>query len=452
MPPHEPKRDVRVWPVIRAYAHASLTYPKTLALTLVGVIGIQAAGIIAPLYLSQFIDVLSSTEPSDVAVRSLLAILTAFAVVAAAGGVAQRIQAVPVMRIEADVMADLEGEAFSSMMRQDYGFYYSNFTGTLTRRVTRYSRAYEQVLDSVMQNFLPTLLFAAGTLTILGLRNLWLGLGLLAWVAVFLCVQVLLTRWRHPLRVARVAEDSRMTGAISDAISNHSVVTLFAAERHEEESVGAIVKAWRAITLRSWNADAVIQAVQEALAIAVEVGLLVGAVFLWQRGLVTIGDFALIQFYIIGLVGQVWNIGNTLRRAYDAFADASEMVDILERPRMVDDAPNAYALTLKSGAIELADVSFAFDKNRPVLTDFSLDIRGAEKIALVGPSGAGKSTITRLLLRLYDPSAGAVRIDGQDLREVTLGSLRRAIAYVPQEPTLFHRTLRDNIRYGRQEA
>ncbi|MDP2594214.1 MAG: ABC transporter ATP-binding protein [bacterium] len=452
MPPHESKGNIRIWPVLRVYIGASLNHPWMLGVAILGVVGAQVAGVVAPLYLRTFIDVLASGERTDATVHALLITLGAFGLVALAGWTASRIRTFAKQRVEADVMAELEHDAFGTLLRQDYDFFISSFVGTLTRRVTRYSRAYEQVLDSLLEHFLPTLIFATGTIVVLYLRNHWLGLGLLVWVIVFMSIQIVLTRWRHPLRVARVAEDSRMTGAISDAISNHSVVTLFAAERYEEENVGAIVKVWRAITLRSWNADAVIQAVQDALAIAVELGLLAAAVFLWRRGIVTVGDFALIQFYIIRLVGQVWNIGNTLRRTYDAFADASEMVDILERPRMVDDAPNAHALILKSGAIELSDVSFAFDKSSPVLTDFSLDIRGAEKIALVGPSGAGKSTITRLLLRLYDPSAGAVRIDGQDLREVTLESLRRAIAYVPQEPTLFHRTLRDNIRYGRQEA
>ena len=452
MPPHEPKRDVRVWPVIRAYAHASLTYPKTLALTLVGVIGIQAAGIIAPLYLSQFIDVLSSTEPSDVAVRSLLAILTAFAVVAAVGWVAQRIQAVSVMRLEADVMADLEGEAFSSMMHQDYGFYTSNFTGTLTRRVTRYSRAYEQVFDSVIQNFLPTILFAAGSITVLFSNHHWLGFGLLAWVVTFITVQVILTRWRHPMRVARALEDSRVTGGLSDAISNHSAITLFASEAREESRMAALVAVWQAVTKRSWFADAWIQSVQGALSLAVQIGLLVGAVFLWQQGLVTVGDFILIQLYILGLIDRIWNLGNALRRVYDAFADASEMVDVIERQVAIKDAPGAKPLELQSGRIDLSEVSFAFENDRPVLQNFSLAIEGGEKVALVGPSGAGKSTITRLLLRLHDPRSGTIRIDGQDLRGVTQESLRRAISYVPQEPALFHRTLSENIAYGKSGA
>jgi len=432
---------MRVKPVLRAYTKASLRHPWTLSLTILGVCGAQIAGLLTPIYLRDFIDRLAEGVRTDAGVYALFLILGFFTIAAAGGWVARRIRAFATQRIEADVMAELENEAFSNLMRQDYDFFVSNFVGTLTRRVTRYSRAYEQIFDSLVQNFLPTLLFALGTVAILYARNAWLGLGLLAWVIIFIALQAWLTRLAHPLRVARVAEDSRMTGAVSDAIGNHSAVTLFAAEQHEDETVGAIVKAWRKITLRSWNINELIQGVQDALALILEVGLLAGAVILWQRGLVTVGDFALIQFYIIGLVGQVWNVGNTLRRVYDAFADASEMAEILERTKGVMD-----------GTIELDDVSFSFDSERSVLRNFMLSIPGGEKMALVGPSGAGKSTITRLVLRLYDPSTGVIRIDGQDLRQVTQQSLRRAISYVPQEPMLFHRSLRDNIRYGRRGA
>ncbi len=452
MPEQEPKRVLHIWPVLRVYTAASLRYPWLLALVLVGTIGVQVAGVAAPLFLSNFIDALSAGSPSPETVRVLLAILAAFAGVATAGWLAQRIQSIFIMRMEAQVMADLEREAFSSLLRQDYDFFISNFAGTLTRRVTRYSRAYEQVFDSVMQNFFPTILFACGSITILYLHNPWLGLGLLAWVVIFIIIQILLTRWRHPLRVARAAADSKVTGGLSDAISNHSAITLFAAEAREEASMAGLVGAWRAITKRSWYADAWIQAIQAALSIVIEVGLLAGAVFLWSDGVIGVGDFVLIQLYIIGLVDRVWNIGNTLRRIYDAFADASEMVEIMRYPRRVTDTDGAKPLVVASGEIELADVSFAFDPARPIIEGYSLTIAGGEKIALVGPSGAGKSTITKLLLRLYDPQSGAVRIDGQDAREVTQESLRSSIAYVPQESVLFHRTLRENIAYGKPNA
>lgn len=359
---------------------------------------------------------------------------------------------ISIMRIEARVMADLSDSAFSYLMGHSHDFFISNFAGTLTRRVTRYSRAYEQVLDSVMMNFLPTLVFSVGTIVILYLRNPLLGLALLVWVLIFVALQTFLTIWRQPFRIARAAEDSRMTGALSDAIGNHSAVMSFAAEKYEEKSFGGIVETWRKITMRSWTADAWIQGIQSALAYTVEIVLLGAAVYLWSRGLITVGDFVLIQVYVLALIDQVWNIGNTLRRLYDAFADAYEMIDIVETPHAIRNSPDAKPLLLSTGEIVFKDLSFFFSEDRPILKDFNLHIVGGEKVALVGPSGAGKSTVTKLLLRLYDPRKGNVLIDGQDIRNVTLESLRKRISFVPQEPALFHRTLRDNIRYGKLDA
>lgn len=349
-------------------------------------------------------------------------------------------------------MADLANDAFKNLMRHGHNFFISNFVGTLTRRVTRYSRSYEAVLDSIALNFLPTAIFAIGSITVLYMRNPWLGIGLFVWVVMFITIQIIMTKWRHPLRIARAAEDSRLTGSLSDTIGNHSAVALFSAEKYEIGSFSAIVESWRSITMRSWNADAWIQAIQHALAIIVEVGLLGGAILLWQRGLLTVGDFVLIQVYILGLIDQVWNIGNTLRRLYDAFADASEMVDIINAPLEILDAPQAQPLIRTTGEIVFDDVSFSFTEDRSVLDHFSLIIRGGEKVALIGSSGAGKSTLTKLLLRLYDLKTGTIRIDSQDISSVTQESLRANISFVPQEPVLFHRTLRENIRYGKLSA
>lgn len=147
-------------------------------------------------------------------------------------------------------MADLANDAFKNLIGHGHDFFLSNFAGTLTRRVTRFSRSYEQVLDSVMLNFLPTLIFATGSIAVLYNRSHWLGLALLVWVLVFVALQVVMTRWRHPLRVMRAAEDSKMTGALSDIIGNHSAVTLFAAATYEKMSFGSIVESWRKATAR----------------------------------------------------------------------------------------------------------------------------------------------------------------------------------------------------------
>jgi ATP-binding cassette subfamily B protein len=192
--------------------------------------------------------------------------------------------------------------------------------------------------------------------------------------------------------------------------------------------------------------------VQGIFAVTIEIALLVGAVFLWQRGLVTVGDFVLIQVYIISLMDRLWGIGQNMRQLYGSFADATEMLDIMELPHEIRDMTGAKPLTVLEGTILFDHVRFEYHDSHAVLDDFNLSVQSHEKVALVGSSGAGKTTLAKLLLRLYDVTKGTIRIDGQDIANVTQESLRKAIAFVPQEPMLFHRSLMDNIRYGRQGA
>jgi len=141
-----------------------------------------------------------------------------------------------------------------------------------------------------------------------------------------------------------------------------------------------------------------------------------------------------------------------MRQLYDSFADATEMLDIMELPHDIQDSADAQPLIVTEGAVTFDRVDFEYRDGRPLLTDFRLSIQPHEKIALIGTSGAGKTTIAKLLLRLYNINSGSISIDGQDIAQVTQESLRAAIAFVPQEPMLFHRSLLDNIRYGRQSA
>lgn len=452
MEEHEGKRKAQVGPVLREYWRVTIAHPVIFAFCLFGAIALQAISIIGPLYLKELIDLIATALPSEETARAALMVLGAFGGVSFLGWVARRIETRSVMAIETRVMADLSNEAFSHLIRHSHDFFISNFVGTLTRRVGRYARAYEQVFDSIFRSFLPAFLFAVGVIAVLWLRSPWIGIALLAWSVIAVSLQYWLANIIQKYRVRRAAEDSKMTGALSDAIGNHASVTLFAGEAIEERTFAERVEAWRAALWKSWNIDDWVWAAQGLFAIIAEVGLLVAGIYAWQNGYITVGDFVLIQVYVIGLIDRLWGIGHTMRRLYEAFADASEMIDIYKTPHGIEDAPHAAALAVSGGAVSFDAVSFWFESERPVLSDFKLDIKAGERVALVGPSGAGKSTITKLLLRLYDPTAGAVHIDGQDIRAVTQTSLREAIAFVPQEPALFHRTLKDNIRYGKQDA
>lgn len=446
------EKEMLVGPVLRAYAKATWRYPAGASLLLLASLVTQATSVILPIYLKDLVNLLASGSASAAVVRSLFGILAIYAVISVIRWIARQTSAFSLSHVESRVMADLENDGFRYLIRHSHEFFLSSFAGTLTRRVTRYSRAYEQILDNIVFNVLPTLLFAIGSIGVLWYRNTWLGLGLFVWTVVFITAQILLNRWRQPLRVERTAKDSAMTGALSDAITNHSAITHYASERFEEHKFGTAVDTWRRAMKRSWDADEVIQGVQQVLSLVIELGLLGGAILLWKRGELSVGDFVLIQVYILGLLSHIWRFGNTLRNFYDAISDGSEMIKIMETPHEIQDAPNAQSLVCANGAIKFDAVQFAYANGRTVLHDLSLQIGGGEKAAFVGPSGAGKTTITKVLLRLYNPTVGAIRIDGQDISSVTQESLRRAISYVPQEPALFHRSLRDNIAYGKPDA
>ena len=448
----EKKKPARMWPVLRAYSKVTFAYPWLLVVAIVAAITIEVAGVVAPLYLRQFIDILSGGTPSLQSVQSLFFVLLLFVAANFVGWLGQRMCMASVARLEAKAMVDLYQNAFEYLIGHAHEFFISSFTGTLTRRVTRYARSFEQVFDNIIFNFFSAFLFAIGIIGVLSLRSVLLGAGLFVWTVVFVYLQFRMMRSLQPLRTARTEEDSRVTGFLSDAVLNHSTITAFATARYENSQFKKTIARWYAATRKVWDTDTWIFGVQGLLAIGIEITLLAGAVLLWQRGVVTVGDFVLIQVYIIGLMDRIWGIGRNMRQIYDAFADATEMLDIMELPHGIQDAPNAKPLIVTDDVITFDQVCFGYRDGSIVLNDFNLAIQPHEKIALIGSSGEGKTTIAKLLLRLYEVNNGTISIDGQDISRVTQESLRSAIAFVPQEPMLFHRSLLDNIRYGRQNA
>jgi ATP-binding cassette subfamily B protein len=446
------KKPVRTMSVIRDYFAAAKRYPLLLLALGAGSLGIEVASVISPLFIKQFIDGVAGGSATDVAIQGLFLILCLYAFVLFLRWIAGRVQIVALMYLESKVTVDLYNRAFAYLIGHSHHFFTSNFAGALQRRVSRYAQSFDTILETIIFNFFSTGIFAIGAIIVLSQRSWLLGLGIVLWAAVCIYLQVLVARIRQPLRLARAGTETQLTGTLSDSISNQSTVSLFAADKHERSMLDRVLGDWYRASMRVNIADAWIWGIQGLLAIIIEVSLLLAAVLLWKQGLITVGDFVLIQVYVIGLVERLWGIGNSIRRLYSAFADANEMIEIFDTPHDVKDTEDAKALAVDKGEILVEHVSFGFGKERVVLQDFNLSIKAGEKVALVGPSGAGKSTVTKLLLRMYDVTDGAVRIDGQDIATVTQESLRAAISFVPQEPILFHRSLRDNIRYGRPDA
>ena len=450
--PEPHKKHIHAKIVLKEYWSHLKHYPWSLALTVVSVLGIQAASLISPLFLRQFFNVLSSQTPSQNTLSELEVIIALFGVASLFSWVMQRLQAVAVHYLESSLMQDLYRRSFEYLLGHSYNFFTSNFAGALTHKVSRFARSFEQLFDAVVYQFAPTGLFVAGAVVILFSRNQLLGEMLGAWAVVFVAFQIWISNYRQPYRAARAEADTKTTGTIADAISNQNTIALFSASAFEERIFSGVLKKWHAATLAVWTVDERIWGAIGLLFVGINVAMLYGAAIFWQRGAITIGDFVLIQSYLLTTFGQLVGINRSLRGFYDSFADASEMVTILNMPHEVQDVPGAKPLSVSGGEVAFAHVNFSFNEHAPVLADFTLTIRGHEKVALVGPSGAGKSTITKLLLRLFEVNGGTISIDSQNIAKVTQDSLREAIAFVPQEPILFHRTLLENIRYGRRDA
>lgn len=444
------RRKMQMWPVLRSYAQALRPYKGLVALLFLTGLIAELATLIAPLFLKQLIDLLAA-GPESIAARVLFGLLGFFALALFIRWVSTNAQGVVSSYLDSRVMTNLENHAFAYLLGHSHNFFISNFAGSLTRRVSRYARSFEQIFDAIIFNFFSTLIFAVGAIAVLFNRSVVLGFALLIWTILFLLLQVALIRRYQPIRIARAEEDTRVTGVLSDAISNQTTVMQFSARPYEEQLFNTATEKWRKATLRSWLTDTWVNGALGLLIIFVQIGLLGGVLYFWLQGVVTVGDFLLVQVYAISLVDRLWGIGRIVRHIYDAFADAFEMVELLEKPHEVQNVPNAIPLEVSKGSIVFNQVNFGFT-DQGVLNDFSLTVAPGEKVALVGHSGAGKSTITKLLLRFYDVSSGRIEIDGQDISHVTQESLRASIAFVPQEPILFHRSLMDNIRYGRLGA
>lgn len=446
------RKKAQALPVLKNYAHATAQYPWLFLGVIIAILAATATNLAAPLFLKEFIDLISKGDTAHASLVAMLTVLGIYALITFSNWASYRIQMLAVTRLEAHIQSDLTNKAFGYLIGHGHDFFINNFAGTLTRRVNRYARSYQQVFNSVIESMLPTLLFAAGVIIVLYVQNHWLGIGLLVWTVLFLILQFAMTKWRYQYKILRTAQDSRLTGALSDVVGNHSTVTFFASEDKEKSRLADVVKDWHAATVRAWNSDIFNYAVQGFLTRLAQVGLLLAGFYLWWHGLISVGGLVLIQVYILSLMDQVSSIGSNMRQLYDAFSEASEMIDIIEEPHLIQNREGAGELVVTKGEVELTNVSFAFENKESILKDFNLKVIPGEKIALVGPSGAGKSTITKLMLRLYDVSEGSIRVDGIDIRDVSQQSLRSAISFVPQESTLFHRTLRENISYGKFDA
>lgn len=422
-------------------------WPTVLVLVMITV-G-EVIGVIAPLYYKQFFDLLAMGEMNGQILRHILFItlglhLTHWALSRTAGWINTW--------IDTSMMRRLVECAFANLLGHSYGFFSNSFVGSLVRRVNKFSGAYNSIAENIKWTFWQTSVVIISCVIILAGRHPLLAVALVSWVLVFVAANYSFALWKLKFDERRSNLDSETTAITADALTNSTNIKLFSASAFEQSLLGnKLHEWWRAATF-AWHLSDINEAVQWVMMTLLEFAVMMLSVHLWLNGLITVGDFALIQAYLISVFIRVWDLGRTIRKTYEAVADAKEMVEIMQTRHEIRDRRSAKPIKIKRAAIAFNKVFFCYGKSRQVLDGFTLAIRPKEKVALVGPSGAGKSTVVKLILRLHDIQRGKILIDGQNITTITQDSLRASIAMVPQDPVLFHRSLMDNIRYGRRDA
>lgn len=368
------------------------------------------------------------------------------------------------------VMSDLLNTCFKALHGHSYSFFTNDFVGSLVRKVTRFSKVYEIISDRIIWNLLPTFITIVTIITVLFYRHWLLGAIVSLWMIIYGLFVSIFIRYKLRYDLERAETDSQTSGLLADTITNNMNLKLFGGLKGETRSFFNLTEKLYRLRRFGWNLDSLSEGIQGAFMLLLEFIVLYAAIRFWRLGYLTIGDFALIQAYLLKVFHYFWDIGKYLRKVYESLAEAAEMTEILVKEQEIVDQPGAKKLVVHKGLIEFKDVQFTYhpEKNdlltgnvsedpapktkRQVFTDFNMAVQPGERVALVGPSGSGKSTIVKLLLRFYDIQGGEILIDGQNIAQVTQESLRNSMSLVPQEPILFHRSLMENIRYAKPGA
>lgn len=441
---------------LKIYGRHAMRYWPALLLCALGVATLIASELISPFLFKRFFDLLAIDPLHSTARGSLHSIyrtIASIAVVSFLSWAGWRLCILAANFFESRTMKDLTDYCFAYLQDHSHRFFTDNFAGALVKRVNRFASGFEVIADQCAFSTGQTAIRIVLVVCILLWRNRLIGLVFLVWTIVFIVFNFYFARWKLKFDLARAEMDTKVTARLADTIANAVNLKLFAGIDREAADFRQITHAHQRARQKSWDLGWLSEGVQGLSIRILEILVLVMAVGYWIKGTLTLGDFVLLRSYLYQLTENVRQVGQDIRRIYEAMADANEMTEILLTPHEVVDAEPAAALAVPRGVVEFRDVQFAYRREgNPVLRDFDLKTGAGERVGIVGPSGGGKSTILKLLVRLYDIQGGAIEIDGRNIAEVSQASLHRNIAFVPQDPILFHRSLMENIRYSRPSA
>ncbi len=417
-------------------------------LALVALTGAITLDLSAPIYFKHIANGLAGPY-SDAIRDDLLNTLKIIAFIYGGIWLSWRLLEIAIVPLDGGGVNLLEKRCFDVLKKQKYAFFENSFSGSLIKQANRFSRSFEIIMDWFLFQFFMNILAVTISFVIFYQQQPEFAFYFLNWVVMFVSWNIAYSIWKLRFDKAVAEGDSKVGAAYSDAISNIFIVKTFALEASEQMHINKTSDTVYKRKKLAWGLMFVSFAVQGLMTFGIELLLVYLMIGKWQTGQFQVGEFVLFQSVMIMLIQRLWEFGRNFRNFFTALADASEMADVFRQTELEIDNPDAKALTISDGEISFNNIGFSYYPTNPqqpkLFDNFSLHIKAGEKVALVGQSGSGKSSLTKLLFRFLDSQQGSICFDGIDARTFTLSSLRKQISMVPQQPELFHRSVRDNI-------
>lgn len=441
--------------VLKDYWLQYKTYPFTTAPSFVlPAIGTILTNFIPPLIIARLVNLVAAGDA--LTVNSVGQLVLLFAGSWILGETLWRIGLHLVIKLETDGMNNLGKTAFSRLTSRDHDFYSENFVGSLTKHASTFARGFEALTDTLIFNIVTNIFPLIFATIVLWQFSPFIPLILFISLAIMIAITIPVIRRRAKLVAARHQASSKVSGRISDSLTNILAVKSFAKEKTEQRILGEYLddyaqKFRAAANYQNLRLDTLVS----PMYVTTNTLGLVGALFFTAHLGLQAGTMVIIFSYFQQITRMFWEIGRIYRNLESSVSEAAELTQLTMNPPAVMDIENAPSLHVSDARIEFRDVAFAYKGQKEggsFLSQFNLDIKSNQRVGLVGPSGGGKTTITKLLLRFIDLQSGEITIDGQNISKISQKSLRDSIAYVPQEPLLFHRTLFENIAYGNDDA
>ncbi len=429
-----------------------LTYKWRVAAALLFMVGAKLANVSVPLLLKDLIDAMSfkPNDPIQILVVPV-ALLVGYGALRLMTSAFTELRELVFAKATQGAARTIALETFQHLHALSLRFHLARQTGGMTRDIERGVRGIESLISYSLYSIVPTLIEVTLVLTILAVKfDAWFAWITLAALSFYIFFTVRITEWRTHFRKQANEFDSAAHTKAIDSLLNYETVKYFGNEAYEANRYDESLERLRKARLKSQTSLSLLNTGQQLIIAAALVAILWRATQGVVEGRMTLGDLVMINAFMIQLYIPLNFLGVLYREIKQSLTDLDKMFVLMDREREVADVPNAADLNCEQGALlKFESVSFAYESDRPILHNISFEIPSGKTVAVVGPSGSGKSTLARLMFRFYDVQQGRITINGQDIRQVTQHSVRKALGIVPQDTVLFNDTVAYNIGYGR---